>query len=53
MKRLQEIADYAKALDIKVAFENTVFQGYLDYVGLGDFYKKAYEKGEELREMFA
>ena len=32
LKRLQEIADYAKALDIKVAFENTVFQGYLDYV---------------------
>ena len=53
LKRLQEIADYAKALDIKVAFENTVFQGYLDYVGLGDFYKKAYEKGEKLREMFA
>lgn len=32
LKRLQEIVDYAKFLDIKVAFENTQFKGYLDYV---------------------
>lgn len=32
LKRLREIVDYAKALSVKVAFENTVFQGYLDYV---------------------
>ncbi|MDE6642114.1 MAG: sugar phosphate isomerase/epimerase [Acetatifactor sp.] len=32
IKRLQEIADYAKALDMKVAFENTKHKGYLDYV---------------------
>lgn len=32
LKRLQEIVDYAMTLDIKVAFENTKFKGYLDYV---------------------
>lgn len=32
LKRLQEIADYAKSSDIKVAFENTKFKGYIDYV---------------------
>ena len=32
LNRLQKIADYAKSLDIKVAFENTKFKGYLDYV---------------------
>lgn len=32
LKRLQEIADYADKLDIKVAFENTEAKGYLDYV---------------------
>lgn len=32
LKRLQEIADYARTLDTKVAFENTKYKGYLDYV---------------------
>lgn len=32
LKRLQEIVDYAKSLEIKVAFENTKYKGYLDYV---------------------
>ena len=32
LKRLQKIADYAKSLEIKVAFENTKYKGYLDYV---------------------
>ena len=32
LKRLQEIVDYAMTLDIKVAFENTKFKGYLEYV---------------------
>ena len=32
LNRLKEIADYAKELDIKVAFENTKIKGYLDYV---------------------
>lgn len=32
LKRLQKIVDYAKSLDIKVAFENTRFKGYIDYV---------------------
>ena len=32
LKRLQEIVDYAKKLNIKVAFENTKIKGYLDYV---------------------
>lgn len=32
LKRLQEIADFAKSLDIKAAFENTKIKGYLDYV---------------------
>lgn len=32
LKRLQEIADYAEALGIKVALENTKDKGYLDYV---------------------
>ena len=32
LKRLREIIDYAKTLDIKVAFENTKLKGYLDYV---------------------
>lgn len=32
LKRIKEIVDYAKALDIKVAFENTKIKGYMDYV---------------------
>lgn len=32
IKRLQEIADYAKSLNIRIAFENTRLKGYLDYV---------------------
>ena len=32
LKKLQKIVDYAKSLDVKVAFENTKFKGYLDYV---------------------
>ncbi len=32
IKRLQEIADYAQSLNIKIAFENTKIKGYLDYV---------------------
>ena len=32
LKRLQQIVDYAKSLNIKVAFENTKIKGYLDYV---------------------
>ena len=32
LKRLQEIVDYARTLDMKVAFENTKIKGYLDYV---------------------
>lgn len=32
LNKLQEIADYAKTLDVKVAFENTVYRGYLNYV---------------------
>ncbi len=32
LKRLQEIVDYAKGLNMKVAFENTKIKGYLDYV---------------------
>lgn len=32
LNRLKEIVDYAKELDIKVAFENTKIKGYLDYV---------------------
>ena len=32
LKRLQKIVDYAKSLDIKVAFENTKIKGYLEYV---------------------
>lgn len=31
LKRLQEIADYAETLHIKIAFENTKIKGYLDY----------------------
>lgn len=32
LKRIQEIVDYAKDLNIKVAFENTKIKGYLEYV---------------------
>ena len=32
IRRLKEICDYAKSLNIKVAFENTKIKGYLDYV---------------------
>lgn len=32
IKRLREIVEYAKSLDIKVAFENTKHKGYLEYV---------------------
>ena len=32
LKRIQEICDYAKSLNMKVAFENTKIKGYLDYV---------------------
>ena len=32
IKRLQEIVDFAKSLDVKVAFENTKIKGYIDYV---------------------
>ena len=32
LKRIQEIVDYAKSLDVKVAFENTKIKGYLEYV---------------------
>lgn len=32
LKRIQEIVDYAKELNIKVAFENTKIKGYLEYV---------------------
>ena len=32
LKRIIEIVNYAKELDIKVAFENTKIKGYLEYV---------------------
>ncbi len=32
LKRIREICDYAKSLNVKVAFENTKIKGYLDYV---------------------
>lgn len=32
LNRLQRIVDYAKELNVKVAFENTKIKGYLDYV---------------------
>lgn len=32
LERLKQICDYAKSLNIKVAFENTKIKGYLDYV---------------------
>ncbi len=32
LRRLQEIADYGKALNMKIAFENTIWKGYLEYV---------------------
>ena len=32
LNRIKEIVDYAKELDVKVAFENTKIKGYLDYV---------------------
>ncbi len=32
LKRIKEIVDYAKSLNVKVAFENTKIKGYLDYV---------------------
>lgn len=32
LERIREIVNYAKELDIKVAFENTKIKGYLEYV---------------------
>lgn len=32
LKRLKEIADYAMALGIRIAFENTKLKGYLEYL---------------------
>ena len=32
LKRLQEIADYAANLNIKIAFENVHYEGFLEYV---------------------
>ena len=32
LERIKEISEYAKKLDIKIAFENTRKQGYLEYV---------------------
>lgn len=32
LKRIREICEYAKSLNVKVAFENTKIKGYLDYV---------------------
>lgn len=32
LKRLQEIADYANSLNMRIAFENTKIKGYLEYV---------------------
>lgn len=32
LNRIKQIVDYAKELDIKVAFENTKIKGYLEYV---------------------
>jgi len=32
LNRLKEICDYAKSLNVQVAFENTKIKGYLDYV---------------------
>ena len=32
LRRLREIVDYAKKLNVKVAFENTKIKGYLEYV---------------------
>lgn len=32
LKRIKEIVDFAKKLNIKVAFENTKIKGYLEYV---------------------
>lgn len=32
LNRIKEIVDYAKELDIKVAFENTKIKGYLEYI---------------------
>lgn len=32
LNRIKEIVDYAKSLDVVVAFENTKIKGYLDYV---------------------
>ena len=31
-KRIQQLAEYAKKLDIKIAFENTRSKGYLEYI---------------------
>lgn len=31
LKRIKEICDYAKSLNIKIAFENTKIKGYLEY----------------------
>lgn len=32
IKKIQELADYAENLDVKIAFENTTMKGVLDYV---------------------
>ena len=32
LKRIQELADYAKSQGVKIAFENTNVKGYLEYV---------------------
>lgn len=32
LSRFQKIADYARQLNIKIAFENTKLQGYLEYI---------------------
>ena len=32
LRRIKEIVDYAKQLDVKLAFENTKIKGYLEYV---------------------
>ena len=32
LRRIKDICDYAKSLNMKVAFENTKIKGYLDYV---------------------
>lgn len=32
LKRIKEIIEYAKSLNVKIAFENTKIKGYLDYI---------------------